>query len=213
MKVIKPSYEIWTPISEGGIEELKFIEKVGRVCYRSEDKISEDGESARKFVAGIIKRGHESVLEHGNITVCFTCDRGVSHEIVRHRHCAFSQESTRYCNYGTDKFGGELTFIRPPFFTDKTFDAWVYSCSEAEYTYLDMLKSGASPQEARDVLPASLKTALVMTTNYREWRAFLRLRTAPAAHPQMRELTIPLLREFKSKLPILFDDILEEEHV
>lgn len=207
MKIIKPSYEILTPISEGGIDELKFIEKCGRTAYKSENKIT-DG-SAEKFVAGIIKRGHESVLEHSMLTVKFICDRGVSHELVRHRLCSFTQESTRYCNYSNDKFGNELTFIKP-FFLDEneySYEAWEESCKTAENYYIAMLDNDCKPEEARSVLPNSLKTEIVVTANYREWRNIFRLRCDKAAHPQMRELMIPLLKELQAKIPTVFDDI------
>lgn len=205
MKVINPSVEILTPIDGKSI--LKAIEAAGRVCYKSEDKISP--ESAEKFVAGIIKRGHEAVLEHYNISVKFICDRGVTHEIVRHRLASYCQESTRYCNYSKDAFGSEITVIRPSFLTEGT-PGWLYwkvACRMAEKSYFELLDWGCTPQEARAVLPNSLKTELVMTANIREFRHFLKLRTSPAAHPQMREVALMLLKQFKNKIPVLFDDI------
>lgn len=207
MKVIRAGYEILTPISRGGVEELQHIEKIGRVCYKSEDKITEDGESARKFVKMIINRGHEAMLEHSSLSVKFIVDRGVSHELVRHRIASFAQESTRYCNYSKDKFNNGVTFIEPFFFDDVKYQRWVSAMADAEIAYLDLLNSGATPQEARSVLPNSTKTEITITANYREWRNFFKLRTAKAAHPQMREVTIPLLEELKSILPIIFDDI------
>ena len=213
MKIIKPYAEILTPIN--GVEVLKFIEMVGRKCYKSEDKITD--ESAYKFVEMLIKRGHEAMIEHYNVSVLFVCDRGVSHEIVRHRIASYAQESTRYCNYSKDKYDNEVTFIEPFFWagphftfstTERCYEEWEKSCKIAEETYLNMLKLGkASPQEARSVLPNSLKTELVMTTNLREWRHFFKLRTAEGAHPQMREIAIPLLKEFKQLIPVVFDDI------
>ena len=213
MKVIKPSYEILTPISDGGIKELQHIEKIGRVCYKSEDKITEDGESAKKFVGMLIKRGHEAMIEHGSISVKIICDRGVSHELVRHRIASFAQESTRYCNYGQDKFGGELTFIEPCFWEINSiqYSYWRALMRDTESTYLNLLALGATPQEARSVLPNSLKTEITITANYREWRNIFKLRTAIAAHPQMREIMRPLLDEFKTNIPVLFDDISYEE--
>lgn len=220
MRIIKPYAEILTPIN--GVEVLKHIEKIGRVCYKSEDKITD--ESAYKFVEMLIKRGHEAMIEHYNISVLFVCDRGVSHEIVRHRVASYAQESTRYCNYSKDKHGNELTFIEPLFWSkeniigdmDKSYCNvdWEDSMQHTENQYISLIKQGATPQEARSVLPNSLKTELVMTTNLREWRHFFKLRTNKAAHPQMREITIPLLQEFKRLIPIVFDDIhkyLEEE--
>lgn len=208
MKIIKPSVEIISPLDGEAI--LKHLELCGRVCYKSEGKITDD--SAEPFIANtIIKRGHEAVLEHYSFTVRFICDRGVSHEIVRHRLASYCQESTRYCNYDKDDFGSEITVIAPCYLERGSFGwaYWLNSCTKAENEYFDLLNWGCTPQEARAVLPNSLKTEVVMTANIREWRHFLKLRTAPAAHPQMRELTISLLRELKAKVPVLFDDIME----
>ena len=210
MRIINPSYEILTPISDGGVEELKMIERIGRVCYKSEDKISEDGESARIFVGGLIKLGHEAMIEHSILSVLFTVDRGVSHEIVRHRECSFAQESTRYCNYSNDKrFPGGVKFIKPCFFQEGTNEylEWVKGCEDCEFWYYQSLKRGAKPQEARTVLNNSVKTDIVVTANYREWRHIFKLRCANTAHPQIREVMIPLLMELKSKIPVIFDDI------
>lgn len=215
MKIIKPSYEILTSISDGGIKELQHIEKIGRVCYKSEDRITEDGESAKKFVKMLISNGHEAMIEHSSLSVKFVVDRGVSHELVRHRIASFAQESTRYCNYSKDKFGNEITVILPCFFdtgmgilsNSLAYQEWKLSCEWAEKHYFNLLKMGATPQQARTVLPNSLKTEITITANYREWRNFFKLRTAEAAHPQMREVTIPLLKELKTLIPIIFDDI------
>ena len=207
MKIIEASYHIETPID--GAEILKRIEKAGRTCYKSEDRIT--AESAKVFVRMLIERGHESVLEHESITVRFVCDRGVSHEIVRHRIASFSQESTRYCNYSGDRFGSGITVIKPCFLKEKTgaYTSWITAMFVAEKEYFAMLNWGCTPQEARSVLPNSVKTELVMTANLREWRHFLKLRTAKAAHPQMRELTVPLLHELQERIPVVFDDIVE----
>ena len=208
MKIINASYHIETPID--GAEILKRIEKAGRTCYKSEDRITD--ESAESFVRKLIERGHESVLEHASITVRFVCDRGVSHEIVRHRIASFSQESTRYCNYSNDRFGYEITFIKPCFLKEGTvaYVLWSTAMHLANIMYSDMLSEGCTPQEARSVLPNSTKTEVVMTANLREWRHFLKLRTAKAAHPQMRELTVPLLHELQERIPVVFDDIKED---
>lgn len=205
MKIISPSFEILTPLDGQAI--LKHIELCGRVCYKSEDKITDT--SAATFVASIIKRGHEAVLEHYDITVKFICDRGVSHELVRHRLASYCQESTRYCNYSKDGFGGEITVIRPAFLVEgtKAFAYWRGACETAERSYFSLLEWGCSPQEARSVLPNSLKTEVVMTANLREWRHFFKLRTAPAAHPQMREVAIPLLHQMQELVPVVFDDL------
>ena len=209
MKIIKPSYEILTPISDGGIKELQHIEKIGRVCYKSEDRITDDGESAKKFVKMLISNGHEAMIEHSSLSVKFVVDRGVSHELVRHRIASFAQESTRYCNYSKDKFGNEITVIEPCFWNEDTgfYECWKVSCEQSERYYFELLNGGATPQQARTVLPNSLKTEITITANYREWRNFFKLRTAEASHPQMREVTIPLLKELKTLIPIIFDDI------
>lgn len=208
MKIVNASYRIETPID--GAEILKRIEKAGRTCYKSEDRITE--ESAENFVLTLIERGHESVLEHASITVLFVCDRGVSHEIVRHRLASFSQESTRYCNYSNDRFRNEITFIKPCFLEEGTggYKLWKQAMFVAEKEYFDLLSDGCTPQEARSVLPNSTKTEIIMTANLREWRHFLKLRTAKAAHPQMRELTVPLLYELQRRIPVVFDDIKED---
>lgn len=210
MKVIQPYYIIETPIIRDEI--LQLIEKVGRTCYKSESKITSD--SASKFIRNIIKSGHEAIIEHFNITVRFICDRGVSHEIVRHRMASYAQESTRYCNYSKDKFNNELTVIEPSFFIDDEYDklyqTWYKSMLEAEKGYFKLLELGAKPQEARSVLPNSLKTEIVMTANLREWRHFFKLRCDKSAHPQIREIAIPLLKELQINLPEVFDDIIVE---
>jgi len=209
MKIIKPYYTILSNISEGGIKELQFIEQAARTCYKSENKITEDGESAKALIKQLIKSGHEAMLEHSSLSVKFVVDRGVSHEIVRHRLFSFAQESSRYCNYSKNKFGSEITFIEPCFWDIKDYNmiTWLAVCSCVETAYFNLLKEGAAPQEARTVLPNSVKTELIVTGNYREWRHFLKLRTDKAAHPQMREVAIPLLKELQRRIPIVFDDI------
>lgn len=208
MKVIRPSFEIMDNID--GKTLLKKIELCGRVCYKSENVITE--ESSINFVKNIIQSGHESVLEHEKISVRLICDRGVSHEIVRHRIASYSQESTRYCNYSRDKFDGELVFIKPCFWEEESinYSIWKHTMEMCETAYLDMIRNGATAQEARSVLPNSLKTEIVMTMNMREWRHFFKLRTSKRAHPQMREITIPLLKAMKEVVPIIFEDIVEE---
>ena len=278
MRIIKPSFEIWD--QEGGLEGIyKQIERAGRVCYKSEDKITEN--SAKEFVDRMIKSGHGAMLEHGTvylkipfgkmldngefenealaywfvdnpyswvktggvgaedcwyvtsnyriiiekdllhtlqylceptefhekrITVHFVCDRGVSHEFVRHRVFSFAQESTRYCNYSKDKFGNEVTFIEPCWTHLKTgnyngvdnFDGdyFEHILREAEFYYFKLLENGWTPQQARAVLPNSLKTELVMTGFTKDWEHFFKLRDAGSAHPQARELAQPLHEEF-----------------
>jgi len=196
---------------------LETIEAAGRTCYKSEDKITEG--SAEKFVKMVVKRGHLSVIEHAYMSVKFICDRGVTHEVVRHRLAAYSQESTRYCNYK-----GGVTFIIPPWIDIPEGDfsetdagelfregycpeyEWFRFMLNAENTYKSLIYEW-SPQQARSVLPNSLKTEIIMTANLREWMHVFKLRTSKAAHPQIRELMIPLLEEMKILVPVIFDDI------
>ena len=205
MKVLKPSVSLEGAFNTEAI--MKHIEKAGRVCYKSENNISND--SAEKFIRNILKRGHESVIEHASITFKIVCDRGVSHEIVRHRIASYSQESTRYCNYSQDKFGNELSFIKPCFWkTDsESYKIWESSMLQIEKNYFYLIDNGASPQEARSILPNSLKTEIYVTMNLREWRHFLKLRTSKAAHPQMQEVSIMIYDVLAKKLPAIFDDI------
>ncbi len=225
MKIIKPTVDLILEdkaiksfeetTGEFGINLLKRIEEAGRTCYKSEDKITED--SCIKFVENLIKRDHTAMLEFADLTMAFTCDRGVSHEIVRHRLFSFAQESTRYCNYTNDKFGNELTFIEPCFwYTSKNcrtdIDAQKYAQWEntmviCEYNYNTLIQQGATPQEARSVLPNSLKTEIVVKGNIREWRHFFKLRCSKAAHPQMREVALMALYMAHSAVPVVFDDI------
>lgn len=287
MKLIKPYFEIWE--QSASLEGVyKQIEKVGRVCYKSDDKITED--SAKPFVDRMIRSGHGAMLEHGTvylfcpteeyvdsngdvqyynplekyqnnnysalvdsnegiyvvtnlrvlvengwmgdlqylceptefhekrITVHFVCDRGVSHEFVRHRVMSFAQESTRYCNYSKDKFGNELTFIQPcwldderlklygPYHTiirDKSPESiFIANLNNAERDYLDLISLGWKPQEARAILPNSLKTELVVTGFTSDWNHFFGLRargTTGAPHPQAKELAEPLMEEFVTR--------------
>jgi thymidylate synthase (FAD) len=206
MNIIAPSYTIMTPID--GPAMLRTIEAAARTCYKSEAGATP--ESAPDFVRKLVHvRKHESVIEHVSVSVRFVIDRGVSHELVRHRLAAFSQESTRYCNYSADKFGHEITVIQPPFWPQNSLSylLWQQACEAAEMSYFSLLNEGASPQQARSVLPNSLKTEVVMTANLREWRHVLRLRASAAAHPQMQQIMRPLLIDFKTCLGPVFDDI------
>lgn len=209
MKIIKPSVEILDELN--GDEIIKKIEKIGRVCYKSEEKIT--NESSQKFIGNILKSGHESVIEHEKISVKFICDRGVSHEIVRHRIASYSQESTRYCNYSKDKFGKEITVIKPLFWEEdsKEYKIWYDAMLHSEQAYQELIQMGAKPQEARSLLPNSLKTEIVVTMNLREWRHFFKLRTAIKAHPQMREIACMALGKLKQEIPMIFDDIVEND--
>lgn len=207
MKIIEPSFRWLDGKLPDGHAILKNIATAGRVCYQSEPTTSD-----ALFVMKIIERGHESVLEHEKLSVRIICDRGVSHELVRHRIASYSQESTRYCNYSKDKFGNELTFIRPPwvpegFGGNQAAQGWKQAMLYAELYYRDLLEWGWTPEQARTVLPNSLKTEVVMTANLREWRHFFRLRCAPAAHPQMGQIAGMMLTEFKNAVPVIFDDL------
>ena len=212
----RPETEI---LSETSYEELlKKVERAGRVCYKSEGNIKEG--SAETFIRGILRRGHESVVEHGSISARIVCDRGVTHEIVRHRIASYSQESTRYCNYANEKFGSQITCIDPAsgFKYDlsdekdrRKYEIWKKAMGEAERYYFDMLEAGAKPEEARSILPNSLKTEIVVTMDIREWRHFIRLRGGKAAHPQIREITEMILEEFSRRYPVFFEDLKSEE--
>ena len=214
MNLVKPSIEI---LNENHIHGMiSRIECAGRTCYKSDSEYTY--ETAVAFLEKIMKRGHLSVIEHESISVRFIIDRGVSHELVRHRLCAFSQESTRYCNYS-----GGVTFVIPPwvdvkpgeydimiaesFDSDKNSAIWLSLMLNAEDEYISLLRCGWTPQQARSVLPNSLKTEIVVTANLREWRHILSLRTSKAAHPQMQEVMIPLFAEMKRLIPVIFDDI------
>lgn len=205
MKIVEPKVEIITPID--GNKILRQIERVGRVCYKSENKIT--NESAKGFVEGIIKRGHEAVIEHFNITVKFITDRGITHEIVRHRIASYAQESTRYCNYSKDKFSNEISVIRPSDINENTqeYEDWLKAMMCAETSYFALIADGCKPQAARSVLPTCTKTEIMVTMNLREWRHFIKLRSSKAAHPDIRILAVDLLNQFKSKLPVIFDDL------
>ncbi len=205
MRIIEPSFAIEDNID--GQVILQKIERAGRTCYKSEDTAST--ESAIKFIRMIIANGHESVLEHEKVTVRIICDRGVTHELVRHRIASYSQESTRYCNYAKNKFQNELTFIKPSFWDENSdkYSIWFETMRNIEQNYLRLIELGAEPQQARSILPNSLKTEIVATMNLREWRHFFKLRTTVKAHPQIREIARPLLDKFKELIPAIFDDI------
>jgi len=223
MRIVHPDFEILAIY--GG---PKTIEAAGRTCYKSEDKITSD--SAKKFVAMIRDRGHHSVLEHSLLSVKIICDRGVTHEIVRHRLAAYSQESTRYVNYK-----GGCTFVAPPWtgflqgeyrlesgltyrreegakihmdIRDSPADVWLWHMFVCENNYKLLIEQGWSPQEARSVLPNSTKTEIVVTANFREWRHIFTLRCSSDAHPQMREVMYPILTEVQRKVPVIFDDLI-----
>lgn len=216
MKIVKPSYELLTEIEHDKI--LSIIERAARTCYKSEDAIT--SESGAKMIKSLIAKGHTAMLEHASLSVKFICDRGVSHEIVRHRIASYAQESTRYCNYSQDKFGQEITVIAPLYlqFGTPEWNIWKIACENCESAYFALLKCGCKPQEARAVLPNSLKTEIVVTMNLREWMHFFNLRaigTTGAPHPQMEEVAAKVLYKFAQKLPEIFGEqykLYKEKH-
>ncbi len=210
MIIQKP--QVLIPAGELNSRIFKKLERYARTCYKSEDMMTE--QINPNFLRSKLTLGHESIIEHEKATVMFIVDRGISHEIVRHRIAAYSQESTRYCRYSKDKFGNEITVIEPYFFQGREHDyqMWQQVCQLAEKNYMLMLENGCLPQEARSIQPNSLTTELVTTYNLREWRHFFRLRCDIAAHPQMRQVAIPLLLYFQEKLPALFDEIAYDHH-
>jgi len=209
VQIVEPSAHLEDEID--GEEILRKIERAGRTCYRSEDRITPD--SSHRFVKMLLDRGHESVLEHEKVTVRIVCDRGISHEIVRHRVASYSQESSRYCNYSKGQFGGEITVV--PMLdglTPQQIARRVILWESIQKVYMDELNEGVAPQQARDNLPTCLKTEVVWTCNLREWRLVFKQRTASAAHPQMQKIMKSLLLEFRRVIPVVFDDV-GEGHV
>lgn len=223
MHIVKPSFEILTDISPNAEEELSLIERAARTCYKSEDKMT-GLDSAKDFIKRItIGKNHTSVLEHSILSIKFIVNRGVSHELVRHRHAGYSQESTRYCNYMNEKFGRDIAFIMPINLTTDKYDielgrgvsynpslcVWQKACEQAEDSYFELITLGVRPEDARSVLPISVKTEIVVTASYREWREIFRLRCAKDAHPDMQYIMKQTLEEVVSRIPVIFDDILE----
>ena len=233
MRLVDQSYEILTPI-KSKYDRFRIYEDIvdaGRTCYKSkapndepepgidyegfgewlEERLNKD----EVFLSKRIAEGHEAMLEQVDIRVKIVTNRAIANELVRHRLASYMQESTRYCNYSQEKFGSEITFVYSPYFQIGTsgFDAFVKSCEDAEKTYFDLLNIGYSPEQARDVLPLSVKTELIMKANLREWRHILKLRAAETTgrvHPMMKQLMKPLLMDFKTALPVIFDDIGKE---
>lgn len=198
MKIIEQKHQI----IHSTADMLKLIEAAGRTCYKSENKITND--SAAKFAQMILERKHESVLEHASVSVRFITNRGVTHELVRHRLCAYSQESTRYVKYD------DIEFIKPVWWDDwskEQQNIWIKSMQNSENSYKALIDSGTEVQFAREVLPNSLKTEIVMTANIREWRHVFNARCSEHAHPQIRSLMLECLKEFQQKYPVLFDNI------
>jgi thymidylate synthase (FAD) len=206
MRVENQSFSIMNYISKDGRDELRLIERAGRICYGSSMSSSFDG--TKQFVKGLISRGHESVLEHSLLVVKLNTNRAIANELVRHRHAGYSQESTRYANYTKERFGAEITVIDNPYLDSVAHGEWVRAMETCEETYHRMImEDGYKAEDARGVLPLDLKTTLVMSANYREWRHIFKLRTDKAAHPQMRDLMIALLFKLKGRIPVVFDDL------
>lgn len=213
VKIIEQSYKIITDLN--GLTILKNIEKAARTCYKSEDLITEDGESAKKLCKMLVERGHTAMLEFGGmIHVLIIFSRGGSHELVRHRTAvSYAQESTRYCDYSKNKHGNEITVIMPLEFQHESdidwcqYQIWQFAMESAEESYFNLRKAGVSPQIARGVLPIDLKTEINISTNPTQWRHILKLRTSEAAHPHIRAIMTGILQDFKEKIPIIFDDI------
>lgn len=201
MRVIEPSFKILS-FDDDAIER---ISRAARICYQTEPKNDE-----LFFISRLIKTGHHTPLEMASAAVEITCDRGVSHELVRHRHASFNQSSTRYCNFSKDKFANEITIIRP-FFWDKNsheYSLWARAMDECERIYLTLIEGyKATPEQARSVLPNSLKTDIIINCNFREWRHIFNLRCSKQSHPQMVQIMRPLLKEFYTRSPVIFEDI------
>jgi len=218
MRIVEPSFKILTEID--GNKILKDLERAGRTCYQSQDNITD--ESAKKFISSIIKNKHYTILEHCSVSVKIICDRGISHELVRHRLASFSQSSTRYCNYSKGKFDNEITVIdlatgfKYDLADEKDrvkYSIWGKAMCKAEEYYMQMIEAGAKPEEARSVLPNSLKTEIIMTANLREWIHIFNLRaigTTGKPHPQIIEIMIPMLRKFQELIPVVFDNLTEK---
>lgn len=221
MNIVKSSFRVITPIANGAISELQRIELPTRLCYKSENKITPDGESAKKIIKTLIDNDHLAMLEHSSITVIFVTSRGVSHKLVRHRIASYAQESTRYCNYSNEKFTNKLTFIDP--LEEIEWDSKMGNLSakekldtalqmtmfykKAEIEYLELIKKGVPPQIAREILPNGLKTEIALTCNYRELIAIFKLRCAKNAHPAMRALMVPFAKYMQEQIPYIFGNI------
>ena len=204
VQVVKSSFEFLTPVDADFV--LRHIENCGRTCYQSFDK--KDDTSHLRFLKHIVSRHHESVIEHFSVSVKFIMDRAIANELVRHRLASFSQESTRYCCYAKEKFGNEITVIKPVMLEEGTqaYDTWKNSMEAIEKAYLTMLEQGQTPETARAVLPCCLKTQIVVSANLREWKHIFSMRCSDAAHPDIRFLMRDLKKEFQKRIPIIFDE-------
>jgi thymidylate synthase (FAD) len=208
MRIIDPSYELFFFVPEDGFTAEQMIERVARNCYKSEDKITE--ESAGKFVRMLRERGHHAMLEFGYAVAHIVADRGLSHELVRHRLASFAQESTRYCNYLKGKFGSEIAVIKQPNLTEEQQEMWMEAIAEAERWYMLLIKSGVKAQIARSVLPIGLRAEINIGANLREWRHIFRMRCAKAAHPIIRGIMLGILGDFNERMPAIYEDLAEE---
>ncbi len=208
MKIIQPSIEITFYKSENDQTPEQAIEAAGRTCYKSENKITDD--SADAFVRMLRDRGHHAMLEFGYATTKIIADRGLTHELVRHRLCSFAQESTRYCNYSKGKFNSEITVIEQPGMDDRAFYFWHSAMVDAEKHYLRLIEYGVPPQLARSVLPIGLKSEITIGANLRDWRHIFKLRCAKTAHPIIRGVMRQALEKFTAKMPALYEDLAEE---
>lgn len=203
MNVVKSSVSLEFPKSEYEVKNmLRLVEQAARTCYKSQV----GPELNTEFIHILLQREHLSVLEHSLVSLKVVCDRGISHEFVRHRIASYSQESTRYCNYSHNKFGSEITVVKPSFLKEGTdlYNTWYQSCLDSERAYFKMLNLGAKPEEARDVLPTSLKTEFIVSMNFRNWMHFLKLRYSKEAHPQMREVAMMANMILSEVFPIIF---------
>ena len=204
MKIVEPKIEIEKVDYK---KVMKNLERACRTCYRSEDKISD--ESYKTLLKNCINRGHESILEHEKITIRMICDIGVYKDLTRHRHASFSIESTRYCNYGKDKFDNEIKFIKPVNIEENSeiYKEWKESCEEIEKRYIKMVELGATPDQMRMILPHSTAALVTMTANIREWKHIFNLRCTRHAHPAVEQVMIPLLLHLKENMPEIFDNV------
>lgn len=204
MKIIEPKMEVE---KFDGKAIMKRLERACRTCYRSEGSITD--ESYKTLLNNCITRGHESILEHEKITIRMTCDIGVYKDLTRHRIASFSVESTRYCNYGKDKFDNEIKVMRPcnidP--NSKLYEHWTTAMEQIEKEYLDMSKEGATADQLRMLLPHSTAAEVTMTANIREWKHIFNLRANNHAHPAIQQLLIPLLLLFKKEMPEIFSNV------
>lgn len=207
MKIINPQFEVWTELDDSKMG--CFIEKCARNCYKSEGIISKN--SYKKIINNLIKNGHTAMLEHSNITVKLTTDLHSYKDLTRHRHASFAIESTRWCSYNNDKFGNELTFVKPYDLevNSTNYRLWEKACQDCEITYLNMKNNGATNDQASQVLNQSIKADVVMTCNIREWRYILNLRTQKDVFPNIRILFQSLLKYFIIKLPTFFGDMID----